>query len=109
MYIVILIALSVFINAAGQICLKKATINIKLKLIYLTVGYSLFILSVLITKILIDNIDFKNMALIVTFNLIGVMIGSVLFLGESMTKRKLTGTVLVIIGSVIFLDSGFLK
>jgi drug/metabolite transporter (DMT)-like permease len=107
MTVILLVTLSVFINATGQVLLKKATIHIKSKYVYLICGYSLFVISVFITKLLIDKIDFKNMALVVTFNLIGVMLGSVLFLGEPLTKRKITGTAMVMVGTIIFLDSSF--
>ncbi|MFT6909858.1 MAG: drug/metabolite transporter (DMT)-like permease [Oleiphilaceae bacterium] len=98
-----IVIILVILNSAGQVFLKKAAIAGAYKLHFLTAGYSAFLVSVLLTQILLKFIEFKSLAIVITLNLVGVMLASVLFLNERFTQRKVFGTFLVVLGSMLFL------
>ena len=89
------------LNSAGQIFLAKA-VKAQRKYLYLIAGYTLFVLSVVCVQYLMHIIDFKTLSIITSFNVIGVLIASVIFLGERLTKRKVLGSMVVFAGSAIY-------
>lgn len=104
----LLIFVLVLINSAGQIFLKLASLRKEKRFAFLFFGYGLFLISVFLVQILLNYIEFKSLAIVITLNIVGVMVASAIFLNEKLTRQKVTGTLVVVVGSVIFLAQGFL-
>ncbi len=100
----ILLILSVFISSISQIILKKSaskTYNSILREylnLYVIVGYGLLVLSTILTILGLTEIAYKNQPIIESLGYIFVMILSRIFLGEKITKRKIIGNALILIG-----------
>jgi len=102
------IALSVSIiilTASGQIYLKLAAINQNKfkKIVLLTFGYSIFLITIFISYLLMKVIPMKFFTIIMSLNYIAVMFASHKILNEKMTYNKLLGTLLVSLGVFVFM------
>lgn len=104
----VLLVSSVLIASISQIILKKASMEeyssfikeyLNLKVI---VGYGLMVLSTILTIFAFKSLDYKNGPIIESIGYIMVMILSKIFLKEAITKKKVIGNSLIILGIVIF-------
>ncbi len=97
-YVVIL----VIFNTAGQLLLKNATFNVRHKKIYLFMGYSLFLMTMGISFLLLKIIELKYFTIIMSINYISVILASSYFFKEKLNLEKIIGILIVVIGIVIF-------
>ncbi len=103
-----LLILSVFISSISQIILKKSaskTYNSILREylnLYVIVGYGLLVLSTILTILGLTEIEYKNQPIIESLGYIFVMILSRIFLCEKITKRKVIGNALILVGICIY-------
>lgn len=106
----VLMACGVFIASVSQLLLKKSANRVKSSdsLLseylnpYVITGYALLFLSALIPFIAYRYVDLKYGAVIESLGYVFIMILSAMFLNEKITKRKLLGNSMIIIGVIIF-------
>ncbi len=105
---IIMILISSFIVAISQ-CILKSSANKKHKSIiweYLNFrvvfGYGLFMVSLFLNVIAYQGIPYKLGPIIASTSYIFIMILSGVILGEKITKRKILGNVLILIGIIVF-------
>lgn len=106
-YLVILI-LSVIIASFAQILLKKSaektyTSPIREYLnVYVIGGYGMMFLSMFMTIIAYGGLDFTNVPVIESLGYIIVMLLGYLFFKERITKRKLLGMLVIMVGIFVY-------
>lgn len=100
--------LSVFIASISQVMLKKSA-NIKHESrvreyinIYVIGSYFILFISTILTVIAYRGVELKNGPVIEACGYIFIIILSRIFLGEKITAMRITGTLLIIIGIIIF-------
>ena len=103
-----IILISSFIVAISQ-CILKSSANKKHRGIiweYLNFrvifGYGLFMISLLLNVIAYQGIPYKLGPIIASTSYIFIMILSSVILKEKITKRKILGNVLILVGIIIF-------
>jgi len=105
----------VFISSISQIMLKKSALinadSTSIKAQYLNKlvigGYTLLFIAMFIPLYVYQFMELKYGAVVESLGYIFVMILSTLILGEKITKKKLTGNVLIIIGIALFSSNLF--
>ena len=103
-----LLLASVFIATLSQILLKKSSAIEYKSFIreYLNwrviVGYGMMFLSTILTILAFTELDYKNGPIIESFGYIFMMFLSRIFLKEKITKRKVVGNALILLGIVVF-------
>lgn len=106
-YYLFLVA-AVVVAAFSQVLLKKSAGKVYPSIIreYLNIhiiaGYALMILSTLLTIAAYKKVDFKNGPVVESLGFIFVMVLSWVFFQEKITKRKLLGNLLILVGIVVF-------
>lgn len=104
----ITLIISVCIASISQIFLKKSTyITYQSKIKeylnpYVIFGYTLMVISTILTIIAFSNLHYKEGPMIESTAYFIVMILSYLFLNEKITKNKILGNLIIIIGIIIF-------
>ena len=100
--------LSVFLATCSQIILKKSS-NIQYKSIireYLNwrviLGYGIMFLSTILTIIAFKTLDYKYGPILESIGYIFMMFLSNIFLKEKITKNKIIGNGLILVGIVVF-------
>ena len=99
---------SVIIASFSQILLKKSAqkkhdsflkeyLNINV-----IVGYGMMVVTTLLTIMAYRGLDYKNGPVIESLGYILVMLLSLFFFGEEITKKKLIGNILILIGIFVF-------
>lgn len=102
------IVLSVLVASFSQILLKKSATKEYPNRIreylnpYVITGYGMMVVSTVLTVIAYTRVDFKNGPIIESAGYVIVLILSRMFFKEKITTKKFIGTVLIIIGIVIF-------
>ena len=102
------IVLSVLVASFSQILLKKSATKEYPNRIreylnpYVITGYGMMVVSTVLTVIAYTRVDFKNGPIIESAGYVIVLILSRMFFKEKITTKKIIGTVLIIIGIVIF-------
>lgn len=102
------IVLSVLVASFSQILLKKSATKEYPNRIreylnpYVITGYGMMVVSTVLTVIAYTRVDFKNGPIIESAGYVIVLILSRMFFNEKITTKKFIGTVLIIIGIVIF-------
>ena len=112
----LLMVLGVLISCFAQVLLKmSADKNFEAEGIlkqYLNplvvVGYSLYLLVLIIPLIAYRYIDFKYGAIIESTAYIFIMLLSYIFFKEKITKQKIIGNVIIIAGIIVF-NSNFIN
>lgn len=100
--------LSVIIASFSQMLLKKSAIikydnHIKEYLNpYVIFGYLLMVLCTFLTIYAFRGIDYKVVAIIESLGYVFVLFMSKIFFNEKITKNKLIGNFLIIVGIIIF-------
>lgn len=99
---------SVVVASISQLLLKKAADNHYNNFIreYLNIwvisGYFLMVVSTLLTIWAYKGLDYKNGPIIEALGFSFVMILSRIFFSEKITKKKILGNVLILIGIIVF-------
>lgn len=99
---------SVIIASISQIFLKKSTYQTHDSLLkeylnpYVIFGYGLMIVSTILTIYAFSGLNFKEGPIIESIGYFIVMILSYFFLNEKITKRKLLGNIIIVIGIILF-------
>ena len=105
---VILLVLSVFIASCSQILLKKSAEKEDSSIIreYLNirviVGYGMMVVSTILTIFAFKGLDYKNGPIIEALGYIFIMFLSYFFLKEKITKNKIIGNALILLGIIVF-------
>ncbi len=101
----ILIIIIVILTSLGQVLLKKGanSKNHYIKIKYIILGYTVFIIIIWLSYLLMQVIPLKYFIVIMSLNYIAIMLSSKIFLNESISKRKIIGTLLIAIGIYIFM------
>ena len=104
----ILLMLSVFVASCSQILLKKSAEKKYSSVIkeYLNwrviVGYGMMFVSTILTIFAFKGLNYKEGPIIEALGYIFVMVLSRIFLKEKITKNKVIGNSLILLGIVIF-------
>lgn len=108
MFYVALFLLSVFISSCSQIALKKSANRrhenkIKEIMNPTVIGaYAMFFGASLLTVFAYRGVDLSWGPVLETTSYVYVMILSGMFLGERITKRKVIGNVIIVLGILIY-------
>ncbi|PEI48433.1 EamA family transporter [Bacillus pseudomycoides] len=92
----------------SQILLKKATLqeyDSKLREYvnpYVIIGYSLFVINAGLNVIALKGVPLKQAPVLESLSYVIILVFSWYFLGEKITKRKVIGNIIIIIGIVVF-------
>lgn len=103
-----LLLLSVVIASCSQILLKKSAIKKYDSIIkeYLNplviIGYGMMVLSTITTILAYRGLEYKNGPVIESSGYILVMILSYFFFREKITKKKLLGNAIILLGIFVF-------
>lgn len=104
----VFMVLSVFIASISQILLKKSAQKPHDSILkeymnsYVISGYGLLFLSTLFTVLALQGIEFKNAPVIESLGYILILIMSKFILHETITKRKVIGNIVILIGIFVF-------
>lgn len=100
--------MSVLVASFSQILLKKSAQKTYTSVIreylnpFVIAGYGLMLFSTVLTVMAYKGIELKNGAVIETLGFPVVMVLSRFFFGERITKKKLLGNSLILIGMLVF-------
>ena len=104
----LLLVLSVVVASFSQILLKKSTqktfpsVVREYLNIYVITGYGMMVVSTLLTVGGYIGLEFKSGAVIESLGFVLVMFLSRFFFGEKITKKKLLGNSLILLGIFVF-------
>ena len=105
---VFLVIASVLIASCSQIILKKSASKEYSSIIreYLNVrvivGYGMMFISTILTIFAFKGLDYKNGPIIESLGYIFIMFLSRIFLKEKITKKKVIGNTLILLGILVF-------
>ena len=100
--------LSVVIASVSQILLKKSALKTYKSVIFeylnpfVIFGYGLMVLSTVATTLAYSGLEYKNGPVIESLGYILVMILSWFFFREKLTKKKVLGNLLILLGIFVF-------
>lgn len=104
----IILIISVLIASISQILLKKSAQKEYPSLLkeylnpYVIIGYGMMVLSTILTILAFKGLDYKNGPIIESIGYLFVMLLSWKFLKEKITKKKVIGNALILIGIMVF-------
>lgn len=104
----LLLIFSVLIASISQILLKKSSEKEYSSFIkeylnpYVIIGYGMMVLSTILTIFAFKGLDYKNGPIIESIGYIFVMLLSWKFLKEKITKKKIIGNALILLGILVF-------
>lgn len=104
----LIMLLSVTVASLSQILLKKSALKqydsfIKEYVnLYVIIGYGMLFGSMILTIIAYSGVEFKIVPVMESAGYIIVMILSLVFFQEKITKKKAIGTLLILAGVIIF-------
>lgn len=104
----ILLVLSVVVASLSQILLKKSaskTYSFVLREYlnpYVIIGYGMMVVSTLLTVGGYAGLEYKNGAVVESLGFVLVMLLSRFFFGEKITRKKLIGNALILLGIFVF-------
>ena len=105
---VVLLILAVLVSSISQIILKKSaskTYDSVLKEylnVYVITGYVLMVISTVLVVLGLKGVPYKNEPIIESLGYLFVMILSNRLLGEKITKKKILGNGLILLGILIY-------
>ncbi|WP_242223953.1 EamA family transporter [Bacillus cereus group sp. BfR-BA-01380] len=105
---VLLYIFGVILANYSQILLKKATLAVydtKWKEYvnrYVIIGYSLFVINAGLNVIALKGVPLKQAPVLESLSYVVILVFSWYFLGEKITKRKVIGNMIIIIGIAVF-------
>lgn len=97
-----------FLSSFSQILLKKSAEKKKDTLIseYLNIqvilGYGITFICMILTIIAFKGIPYKYGSVLESLTYIYIMVLSKLFIGEKISKRRLIGNIMIVLGVIIF-------
>jgi drug/metabolite transporter (DMT)-like permease len=94
--------LVIALTTAGQMLLKKAAEGGPYRIHALFTGYTLFLITVSASFVLMHFMQLKYFVVIMNISYVTVMIASALLFEERLNAKRIAGTLLVVIGAVIF-------
>ena len=106
--IIILLILAVLVSSISQIILKKSSSKTYKSIIkeylnvYVITGYGLMVLSTVLVVLGLKGVPYKNEPIIESLGYLFVMILSNRLLGEKITKKKVLGNVLILVGIAVY-------
>lgn len=104
----LLILCSVVMASFAQILLKKATLKKYKSWIfeylnpYVICGYGIMVIGMVLNVLAYRKVDYKNGPVIESLGFLFVMVLSWFFFKEKITKKKLFGNLIILLGVVIF-------
>lgn len=105
---IILLVLAVLVSSISQIILKKSASKTYNSIfreyfnLYVITGYGLMVVSTVLVILGLKGVPYKNEPIIESLGYIFVMILSNRILKEKITKKKLIGNLLILIGIIIY-------
>lgn len=107
-FYILLFLFSVVIASLSQVLLKKSATKSHANMVkeylnpYVIFGYGMMFVSTLLTIFAYKGLAYKNGPIIETVGYVLVMIFGLLFFREKITKKKLAGSMFIILGIVVF-------
>lgn len=104
----LLILCSVVMASFAQILLKKSANKTYKSWVfeylnpYVICGYGIMVLGMLLNVLAYRKVDYKNGPVIESLGFLFVMILSWFFFKEKITKKKLLGNIIILLGVIIF-------
>lgn len=104
----LILVLSIFVASVSQVLLKKSSLKKYDSIIkeylnpYVITGYILLLLSTILTVVALRGMDYKNVPITESLGYIIVMVLSYLFLSEKITKNKIIGNIIILVGVLIY-------
>ena len=105
---VFLLIVAVLVSSISQIILKKSSSKTYKSIIkeylnvYVITGYGLMVLSTVLVVLGLKGVPYKNEPIIESLGYLFVMILSNRLLGEKITKKKVLGNVLILVGIAVY-------
>ncbi len=99
---------AVVISSVSQILLKNATKKNYNSVIreylnpWVISGYALLVLTTVLTVLAYSGLDYKNGPVIESLGYVLIMIFSAVIFKEKITKKKLIGNIIIILGIAVF-------
>lgn len=99
---------SVVIASLSQVLLKKSAQKEHESFVkeyfnpYVIIGYCMMVISTILTILAYRGIAYKNGPVIEAMGYILIMFLSLIFFGEKITRRKLLGNILILVGIFVF-------
>jgi multidrug transporter EmrE-like cation transporter len=106
-YILVMFA-SVLIASISQVILKKSTFKNHSSIVgeylnpYVVCGYGLLVVSMMLTIYAYSGMAYKNGPVIESIGNVFVMVFSYFMFGEKISKKKIWGIGIIILGIVVF-------
>jgi len=97
-----------FLSSFSQVLLKKGSEKNRKSILqeylnpYVIIGYFIMIACMLMTVIAFKGVPFKYSAVLESLGYIYIMILSRMIIKEAITKRKVIGNIMIIIGVIVF-------
>ncbi|OSX87977.1 EamA family transporter [Bacillus mycoides] len=104
----LLLIFGIILANYSQILLKKATLqqyDSKIKEYvntYVIIGYSIFVLNAGLNIIVLKGLEVNQVSALESLSYIIILIFGWYFLGETITKRKVIGNIIILIGVVVY-------
>lgn len=104
----LMLVLSVTVASFSQILLKKSAAKEYDNIIreylnpYVIIGYGMMVISTILTIIAYRGVEYKNGPVIESLGYLLVMFLSFAFFKEPITKKKVMGNVLILLGILVF-------
>lgn len=105
---ILLLIFSVTIASFSQILLKKSAQKEYKSFIreylnpYVIIGYGMMVVSTIMTILAYHGVEYKNGPVIESLGYVLIMFLSFFFFQEKITKRKVLGNILVLLGIFVF-------
>lgn len=99
---------AVFISSVSQIILKKSankTYSSPIREIFnirVIIAYGIFFLALIINIFALKGLEYKYAGVIESLGYIFILLLSRAFLNEKITKNKIIGTTMILVGVIIF-------
>lgn len=99
---------SVTIASVSQLLLKKSAMRPHTSFLreycnpYVITGYAMLFSSMFLTILAFRGLDFKNGPVMESLGYVLVLVLSRIFFGEKITRKKIIGTICILVGMVVF-------
>lgn len=104
----LMLVLSVTVASFSQVLLKKSAAKEYDNIIreylnpYVIIGYGMMVVSTILTIIAYRGVEYKNGPVIESLGYLLVMFLSFVFFREPVTKKKVLGNILILLGILVF-------
>lgn len=104
----LMLVLSVTVASFSQVLLKKSAAKEYDNIIreylnpYVIIGYGMMMVSTILTIIAYRGVEYKNGPVIESLGYLLVMFLSFVFFREPITKKKVLGNILILLGILVF-------